>query len=112
MPMPATPAAPWRQHWAARGGSIPPIARTGDVESPFNALYLIVVFIGFCVQNLPDAIRQIASSVPAKIAIGLILATFVLLALALRTGERRWRAAGMDLDDRQPADGSAPPAGL
>ena len=75
-------------------------------------LYLIVVFIGFCIQNLPGEVRNIASSTPAQLAIGLILATFVLLALVLRTGQRRWRAAGMDLDDKQPADGPAPPAGL
>jgi SNF family Na+-dependent transporter len=75
-------------------------------------LYLLVVFVGFCIQNLPDALRQVASSTPAKLAIGLILATFVLLFVAARRGELRWRAAGLDLDDRQPADAPVTPVVL
>ncbi len=74
--------------------------------------YLVVVFVGFCIQNLPGAVRQVLSSVPAKLAIGLIAGTLVFMALATRAGEQRWRAAGLDLDDRQPADGAGEPIAL
>ncbi len=68
-------------------------------------VYLIVVFVGFCVQNLPASIRQIGESPPAQIALGLIGVTLLGLILALRIGERRWRAAGIDLDGRHPIAG-------
>ena len=74
-------------------------------------LYLLVVFIGFCIYNLPDAIQQVLVSWPAQLAIGLILATLVLMMIAVNMGEKRWRASGMDLDDTQPADGAPASAG-
>ena len=67
-------------------------------------LYLLVVFVGFCIYNLPDAVRGILASWPARLAIGLILVSMVGMAFAVRRGEKRWRAMGMDLDDAHPAD--------
>jgi len=71
-------------------------------------LYLIVVFIGFCVQNLPASIEGIGASRPAQLAIGLILVTTAFMLFVIRAGERRWRAAGMDLDGREPLDSDSP----
>ena len=68
-------------------------------------LYLLIVFVGFCIQNLPAAIQQVLASWPAKLAIGLILVSIVGMAFAVNVGEKRWRASGMDLDDTKPADG-------
>jgi SNF family Na+-dependent transporter len=65
-------------------------------------LYLIVVFVGFCVQNLPASLAGIGASRPAQLAIALIAATLIGMVFVLRVGERRWRAEGLDLDGRQP----------
>jgi SNF family Na+-dependent transporter len=74
-------------------------------------LYLLVVFAGFCIQNLPAAIQTVLASWAAKLAIGLIVAMLIGMALAVQVGEKRWRAAGMDLDDDRPSDGDPAPAG-
>ncbi len=65
-------------------------------------LYLIVVFVGFCVQNLPASAAGVAQSPPAKLALGLVAAIIVGMVFAVRAGAKRWRAAGMDLDGREP----------
>jgi neurotransmitter:Na+ symporter, NSS family len=64
--------------------------------------YLAVVFVGFCVQNLSDSVEAIALSAPAQLALLLLLVVATGLTLAVRTGERRWRAAGIDLDGLRP----------
>jgi hypothetical protein len=73
-------------------------------------LYLLVVFVGFCIQNLPAAIQTVLASWAAKLAIGLVFVMLVGMALAVQAGEKRWRAAGMDLDDARPSDGDPSPA--
>ena len=73
--------------------------------------YLLIVFIGFCIQNLSASVRTVLDSRPAQYAVLLILGTIVALAMAVREGEKRWRAAGIDLDNRIPLDGDmTPPA--
>ena len=67
--------------------------------------YLIVVFAAFCKQNLPAWIQSVADEPLRQGALALIAATIILLVVCLRVGERRWRAAGMDLDGRQRDDG-------
>jgi SNF family Na+-dependent transporter len=75
-------------------------------------LYLIVVFVGFCVQNVPGYVRALfgADGQPANtVALyswGVILASLVLLLVLVVVGSRRWRAQGLDLDGQlPPADG-------
>jgi NSS family neurotransmitter:Na+ symporter len=65
-------------------------------------LYLIIVFIGFSIQNLPASIRGVAASPPARLAVGLIGVIILGMLIVVRMGEKRWRALGMDLDDRKP----------
>ncbi|MFN2441904.1 MAG: sodium-dependent transporter [Thermoanaerobaculia bacterium] len=68
-------------------------------------LYLIVVFIAFCYTNLGSWIDGVRQQPAAQIALGLILAVTIFLVVCLRIGEKRWRAAGLDLDGRfEPAD--------
>ena len=65
--------------------------------------YLLVVFAAFCWSNLPAWLRSVADEPLRQGAVGLILATAVLLVVCTRIGEKRWRAAGLDVDGREPA---------
>lgn len=67
--------------------------------------YLLVVFIGFCIYNLPASLRAVGESRPAQYALILIAISIAGLLLAVREGEKRWRAEGIDLDDKVPSDG-------
>jgi NSS family neurotransmitter:Na+ symporter len=53
--------------------------------------YLVVVFVGFCVQNLPDSLRAIAGSPAAQFALLLIAAVTAGLLLVVRAGDARWQ---------------------
>lgn len=63
-----------------------------------SPLYLLIVFAAFSVQNLPDWIRAVASEPLRQGALLLIGAVTVLLIACVRIGEKRWRAAGKDVD--------------
>jgi SNF family Na+-dependent transporter len=67
-------------------------------------LYLIIVFLAFCWQNLPSWVQAVLDEPLKQGALLLVLAVTVLLVVCLRIGEKRWRAAGLDIDDRQPAE--------
>jgi len=69
-------------------------------------LYLLVVFGAFCWQNLPAWLQQVADEPLRQGALALIGGTILLLVICLAIGERRWRAAGLDIDgDSPPNDG-------
>lgn len=53
-------------------------------------IYLLVVFVGFCVQNLPGYAAAFQDSPLAVLAGGLILLVLGLLLVATRIGEKRW----------------------
>lgn len=65
-------------------------------------LYLIVVFIAFSIKNLPGWFRDVGARPAAQLALGLIFAVTLGLVIVLRIGEKRWRAAGYDIDGREP----------
>jgi hypothetical protein len=65
-------------------------------------LYLIAVFLAFCFQNLGGWVRAVAEEPLRQGALALIVATTLLLLACVRIGERRWRAAGLDLDGQKP----------
>jgi NSS family neurotransmitter:Na+ symporter len=67
-------------------------------------LYLIIVFVAFCVQNLGSWVDSVAQEPLRQGAMALIVGVTALLIVCTWIGERRWRAAGMDIDGRQPAD--------
>jgi SNF family Na+-dependent transporter len=67
--------------------------------------YLLIVFAFFTKDNLPGWIRNAANSPLQQGALALIAAVTVLLAVCTYVGEKRWRAAGLDVDgERPPAD--------
>jgi len=66
--------------------------------------YLIIVALAFSKQNLPAWIQGVREEPLRQGALGLIAATIVLLVVCTWIGERRWRAAGLDLDGRKPAE--------
>ena len=71
-------------------------------------LFLIVVFIAFCVNNLGGWISSVADSGVKQMTLGLIAATIAMLVIFTRIGEKRWRAMGLDLDGRLPPPDETP----
>jgi hypothetical protein len=67
--------------------------------------YLLIVFAAFSVKNLPAWIKDVADEPLRQGALALIAAVTVLLIVCTYVGEKRWRAAGLDVDgERPPAD--------
>jgi SNF family Na+-dependent transporter len=64
--------------------------------------YLLVVFIAFCWQNLGGWVKSVADEPLRQGAMLLILATTVILIVCTRIGEKRWLAAGLDIDGKNP----------
>jgi SNF family Na+-dependent transporter len=62
--------------------------------------YLIIVFVAFSVQNLGGWIRGVAEEPLRQGALLLVVATIALLVVCTAIGEKRWRAAGLDVDGR------------
>lgn len=62
--------------------------------------YLLMVFVAFSFQNLPSWVRNVANQPLAQGALVLIGLTMALLLVCTRIGEKRWRAAGLDVDGR------------
>ena len=65
--------------------------------------YLLVVFAAFSYNNLPSWLGAVAAQPLKQGAMAMIVGTLVLLLICTRVGEKRWRAAGLDLDGREPA---------
>ncbi|MFO1077811.1 MAG: sodium-dependent transporter [Planctomycetota bacterium] len=76
-----------------------------QVVSP---VYLLVVIIGFCINNVPGYLKTLFGDTEnagyARTTWILILATIGGLVAITAIGSRRWRAQGLDLDGRLPAD--------
>ncbi|MDH5311099.1 MAG: sodium-dependent transporter [Gammaproteobacteria bacterium] len=64
--------------------------------------YLLVIFVGFCWNNIPQYFRSaVASGDPAVLYAWLvILGSIALLLTVTAIGTRRWRAAGLDIDGK------------
>ena len=65
-------------------------------------LYLIIVFLAFCWQNLPSWLRSVAEQPERQGAMALIVAVTAFIVVCIAIGTKRWRAAGLDIDDREP----------
>ncbi|MBL8749859.1 MAG: hypothetical protein JNK78_11910, partial [Planctomycetes bacterium] len=65
-------------------------------------LFLVVVFVAFCINNLGGWIDAVAQDGVKQMSVGVIGATILLLVVITRIGEKRWRAMGLDLDGRLP----------
>ena len=66
-------------------------------------LYLCIVLVGFCWQNLGAEVKGVMGSPDAQLAWLLILLTIAGLVAITYLGARRWRAQGLDLDGQHPA---------
>lgn len=67
-------------------------------------VYLIVVFVGFCIQNLPGYLHGLADNDTARWTLMFIAANFVVLLILTVLAARRWRARGIDIDGHYPPD--------
>lgn len=75
---------------------IPPLYRF--VIKYVAPAYLIVVFLAFCHSNLGTWIHEVRTSPLRQGALALVAAVLAFLIVCLRIGEKRWRAAGLDID--------------
>ncbi len=64
--------------------------------------YLLIVFGAFCYQNLGDWITATFNDRGRSIAIGFMAIVTVCLVAITAIGQKRWRAAGLDLDGTKP----------
>ena len=71
-----------------------------------SPVFLLVIFIGFCVNNVPDYVRSVfgEGAVDRTVAYAwiVILAPTVMLMIVTAIGARRWRAQGRDIDGNLP----------
>jgi hypothetical protein len=65
--------------------------------------YLIIVFVGFTVQNLGAELQKSWSNTGSRMGMLTIAAILVYLVVVTYIGEKRLRAAGVDIDDNNPA---------
>ena len=63
--------------------------------------YLLVVLAGFTYYNLPQKMTELSNTPVALWTVIIIGAVIALLLVMVAIGERRWRAAGMDLDGKR-----------
>ncbi len=70
--------------------------------------YLIVALGRFAIEELPKWIDGLGKNVVARNTIFMVLGVIALLVLFTAIGERRWRAAGLDLDGEREPDEDLP----
>ena len=66
--------------------------------------YLLVVFTGFIVQNLPDEIAEVRASPVRGWTLGFVGCVCGLFVLLTVLGARRWKAAGIGVEGYEPRD--------
>jgi len=74
----------------------------GFIMKYVTPTYLLIVFAAFCYQNLPSWVEAVAQNPLKQGAMALIVGVAVLLVVCTWLGEKRWRQAGLDVDNRQP----------
>jgi NSS family neurotransmitter:Na+ symporter len=92
----------WREIHAGSSIRLPGIFKF--IMKYVAPVYLAVVFVGFCVQNLGPSLKAAWATTGSRVAVLVILGLLVGLVAVVRAGEKRWRALGLDIDDTQPAD--------
>lgn len=66
--------------------------------------YLIIVFVGFTIQSLGEEIKKSFATPGAQAGMVTIAVLAVYLVVVTYKGEKRLRAAGVDIDDNNPED--------
>jgi len=70
-----------------------------------SPLYLLIVFAGFCIQQLPSYVSGLEGNDVARATVLVIVLVLGLLTVMTFFGERRWRARGIDVDgEREPEE--------
>jgi len=92
----------WKEIHAGASIQIPPIFKF--IMKYVAPAYLIIVFVGFCVQNLSASIQASWASTGSRMGILTIAGTLALLVAVVKAGDKRWRAQVMATDDAQAAD--------
>ena len=92
----------WKELHSGASIRIPPVFKI--VMKYIAPMYLIIVFVGFTVQNFAGALRSSWANTGARAGMLTIVGILVFLLYVTWKGEKRMRAAGMDLDDTKPAD--------
>ncbi len=70
-------------------------------------LYLLVVFGAFAYQNLGDWVQAVMDEPLRQGALGLVVLVTAVLIGCTWIGEKRWRAAGLDIDGKRTAPDDA-----
>ncbi len=80
----------WKEIHHGASITLPPIFKF--VMKYVAPTYLIVVFVGFCVQNLRASITAAWANTGSRVGIITVAGTLALLLLVVRAGSGRWRA--------------------
>jgi neurotransmitter:Na+ symporter, NSS family len=92
----------WKELHEGSAITIPPVFKV--IMKYVAPAYLIIVFVGFTVQNFRGAFAASWANTGARMGLLMIGVVLAFLFIVTWIGERRLRAAGADLDDRNPAD--------
>jgi hypothetical protein len=66
--------------------------------------YLIIVFVGFTIQNFKASLEASWASTGSRVGMLTIAAILAYLVIVTWIGEKRLRAAGVDIDDTTPVN--------
>jgi len=70
--------------------------------------FLVVVFVGFCVESMPDYLRGLRENDTARNTSFFVAGVCLVLFALTRFAEKRWRREGLDLDGRTPPEDMTP----
>jgi SNF family Na+-dependent transporter len=90
----------WKEMHEGASIRIPPVFKF--IMKYVAPAYLLIVFIGFCYQNLVPSIKSSWANTGSRMGILVILATLVILMVITSIGAKRWKAEGIDLNDDRP----------
>ena len=92
----------WKELHSGASIQVPPIFKI--IMKYVAPAYLIIVFVGFTVQNFRTSLEASWASTGARVAMLTAGAIAAFLLIVTFYGEKRMRAAGHDIDDRNPAE--------
>jgi SNF family Na+-dependent transporter len=92
----------WKELHRGAAMQVPPIFKF--IMKYVAPAYLIIVFVGFTLQNFVPSLRAAWATTGARVGVLVCVATLVFLLIVTRKGEQRLRASGLDIDDNTPID--------
>ena len=91
----------WKEIHTGAAIQIPPFVKI--IMKYVAPAYLLIVFIGFNIQSFASELKNATATVGARVGLATIVALILYLVVVTAMGEKRLRAAGVDLDDDKPA---------